>query len=78
MARKIGEDKMKPKELSQASERVSETEIHILPDGAVVILDLDELMLDLALALNPSDYRLKRRKRLLQRKVRRCETKQGR
>jgi len=69
---------MKPKELSQASERVSETEIHILPDGAVVILDLDELMLDLALALNPSDYRLKRRKRLLQRKVRRCETKQGR
>ncbi len=46
-----------------------ETEIRILPDGAVVILDLDEMMLDLALALNPNDYRLRRRRRLLQRKV---------
>lgn len=53
----------------QLSEMDFETEIHILPDGAVVILNLDEAMLDLALALNPKDYRLKRRQRLLRRKV---------
>ncbi len=53
----------------KSAEELSETEIRILPDGAVVILDLDEMMLDLALALNPNDYRLRRRRRLLQRKV---------
>ncbi len=53
----------------KSAEELSETEIRILPDGAIVILDLDEMMLDLALALNPNDYRLRRRRRLLQRKV---------
>ncbi len=53
----------------KSAEELSETEIRILPDGAVVILDLDEMMLDLALALNPNDYRLRRRRRLVQRKV---------
>ncbi len=53
----------------KSAEELSETEIRILPDGAVVILDFDEAMLDLALALNPNDYRLRRRRRLLQRKV---------
>lgn len=53
----------------QLSEVDFENEIHILPDGAVVILNLDETMLDLALALNPEDYRLRRRRKLLQRKV---------
>ncbi len=42
-----------------------ETEIRILPDGAVVIMDLDEGMLEIALALNPQDERLRQRARLL-------------
>ncbi len=42
-----------------------ETEIRILPDGAVVIVDLDEGMLEVALALNPQDKRLRQRARLL-------------
>ncbi|MCS7185488.1 MAG: hypothetical protein RMK89_00895 [Armatimonadota bacterium] len=44
-----------------------ETEIRILPDGSVVILELDKEMLELALALNPRDYRLRKRRRLLRR-----------
>lgn len=58
------------KELNRTTDDTFESEIHILPDGAVVILDLDETMLDLALALNPDDFRLRRRRRLLRRKVR--------
>lgn len=61
---------MKGKGLDKSSKDTFETEIHILPDGAVVIIDLDERMLDLALALNPNDFRLRRRLRLLRRKVR--------
>ena len=70
---------MSEKEFNQTNDDAFETEICILPDGAVVILDLDEQMLDLALALNPDDLRLRRRRRLLRRKVRRFhETKQNR
>lgn len=56
-------------ERKQSADELFETEIRILPDGVVVILDLDEMMLDLALALNPNHYRLRRRQRLLKRKV---------
>ena len=70
---------MSEKEFDRTSDDAFETEIRILPDGAVVILDLDEHMLDLALALNPNDFRLRRRRRLLRRKVRRFhEAKQNR
>ena len=70
---------MSEKEFDRTNEDAFETEIRILPDGAVVILDLDEQMLDLALALNPNDFRLRRRRRLLRRKVRRFhETEQDR
>ncbi len=51
---------------AQKLEDLWETEIRILPDGAVVIMDLDEGMLDLALALDPEDGRLRQRVRLLQ------------
>ena len=60
---------MKADELNRTSDKTFETEIRILPDGAVVILDLDERMLDLALALDPQNYRLKQRRRLVKRKV---------
>ncbi len=70
---------MSEKEFDRTNGDAFETEIRILPDGSVVILDLDEQMLDLALALNPNDFRLRRRRRLLRRKVRRFhETKQNR
>ncbi|MFA0733743.1 MAG: hypothetical protein OGMRLDGQ_000243 [Candidatus Fervidibacter sp.] len=70
---------MSEKKFDRTNDDAFETEIRILPDGAVVILDLDEQMLDLALALNPNDFRLKRRRRLLRRKVRRFhEAKQNR
>ncbi|MCS3920396.1 hypothetical protein Q2T83_09860 [Fervidibacter sacchari] len=70
---------MSEKEFDRTNDDAFETEIRILPDGAVVILDLDEQMLDLALALNPNDFRLRRRRRLLRRKVRRFhETEQNR
>lgn len=79
MARRAGEKGVSEKEFDRTNDDAFETEIRILPDGAVVILDLDEQMLDLALALNPNDFRLKRRRRLLRRKVRRFhEAKQNR
>lgn len=60
---------MRAEKLNRANGEVFETEISILPDGAVVILDLDEKMLDLALALDPQNYRLKQRRRLVKRKA---------
>jgi len=79
VARRAGEKGVSEKEFDRTNDDAFETEIRILPDGAVVILDLDEQMLDLALALNPNDFRLKRRRRLLRRKVRRFhEAKQNR
>lgn len=79
MARRAGEKGVSEKEFDRTNDDAFETEIRILPDGAVVIFDLDEQMLDLALALNPNDSRLKRRRRLLRRKVRRFhEAKQNR
>jgi hypothetical protein len=79
VARRAGEKGVSEKKFDRTNDDAFETEIRILPDGAVVILDLDEQMLDLALALNPNDFRLKRRRRLLRRKVRRFhEAKQNR
>lgn len=49
-----------------------ETEIRILPDGTVVILDLDEAMLEIALALDPNNRRLRQRRRLLSGRGGRC------
>lgn len=42
-----------------------ETELRILPDGRVVIQDMDVELLQLAQALNPQDERLKHRLQVL-------------